>query len=92
LQLFLVRSKIVCNLPLKISIYKNPSTACSIERDASKSRRLLCTWPFYSSIVGEESLFIFTIEELHTLAMKMFFNSLSLHASKVLDKVPLYMT
>ncbi|CAB3977800.1 Conserved oligomeric Golgi complex subunit 6, partial [Paramuricea clavata] len=40
-----------------------------------------------SSIVGEESLFIFTIEELHTLAMKMFFNSLSLHASKVLDKV-----
>ncbi|XP_046853571.1 conserved oligomeric Golgi complex subunit 6-like [Xenia sp. Carnegie-2017] len=40
-----------------------------------------------STIVGEESSFIFTIEELHTLTMKMFLNSLSLHASKVLDKI-----
>ena len=46
---------------------------------------------FCSSIVGEESSFIFAIEELHTLAMKMFFNSLSLHASKVLDKVSFFM-
>lgn len=45
---------------------------------------------FCSSIVGDESSFIFTIEELHTLAMKMFFNSLSVHASKVLDKVSFY--
>lgn len=48
--------------------------------------QLYCFY-WYSTIVGEESSFIFTIEELHTLTMKMFLNSLSLHASKVLDKV-----
>ncbi|XP_051934424.1 conserved oligomeric Golgi complex subunit 6 [Hippocampus zosterae] len=43
-----------------------------------------------SSIVGTgAAALLMTIEEMHTLSKKMFFNSLSLHASRLMDKVEL---
>lgn len=47
---------------------------------------LICSWS--SSIVGTGAVsLLITIEEMHVLSKKMFFNSLSLHASKLMDKV-----
>lgn len=41
-----------------------------------------------SSIIGTSAVsLLVTIEEMHVLSKKMFFNSLSLHASKLMDKV-----
>ncbi|XP_028976179.2 conserved oligomeric Golgi complex subunit 6 isoform X1 [Esox lucius] len=43
-----------------------------------------------SSIVGTSvASLLMTIEEMHILSKKMFFNSLSLHASRLMDKVEL---
>lgn len=43
-----------------------------------------------SNIVGNSAaMLLTTIEEMHLLSKKMFFNSLSLHASKLMDKVEL---
>uniref|UniRef100_A0ABM5GLU8 Conserved oligomeric Golgi complex subunit 6 n=2 Tax=Pogona vitticeps TaxID=103695 RepID=A0ABM5GLU8_9SAUR len=43
-----------------------------------------------SNIVGNSAaMLLTTIEEMHVLSKKIFFNSLSLHASKLLDKVEL---
>lgn len=43
-----------------------------------------------SSIIGTGAAsLLMTIEEMHILSKKMFFNSLSLHASKLMDKVEL---
>ncbi|KAJ7990079.1 hypothetical protein DPEC_G00296570 [Dallia pectoralis] len=43
-----------------------------------------------SSIVGTSiSSLLMTVEEMHILSKKMFFNSLSLHASRLMDKVEL---
>lgn len=43
-----------------------------------------------SSIIGTAAVsLLVTIEEMHVLSKKMFFNSLSLHASKLMDKVEL---
>ncbi|XP_006628258.1 conserved oligomeric Golgi complex subunit 6 [Lepisosteus oculatus] len=43
-----------------------------------------------SGIVGTSAAtLLITIEEMHILSKKMFFNSLSLHASKLMDKVEL---
>jgi hypothetical protein len=46
----------------------------------------VCT-VFYSGILGEEAAVIVTIQEMTDLATKMFFNSLSCHAGKLLEKV-----
>lgn len=41
-----------------------------------------------SNIVGSRAaMLLTTIEEMHLLSKKIFFNSLSLHASKLMDKV-----
>uniref|UniRef100_A0AAX7VA39 Conserved oligomeric Golgi complex subunit 6 n=1 Tax=Astatotilapia calliptera TaxID=8154 RepID=A0AAX7VA39_ASTCA len=43
-----------------------------------------------SSIIGTSvASLLITIEEMHSLSKKMFFNSLSLHASRLMDKVEL---
>ncbi|CAG12780.1 unnamed protein product, partial [Tetraodon nigroviridis] len=43
-----------------------------------------------SSIIGTSAVsLLITIEEMHVLSKKMFFNSLSLHASRLMDKVEL---
>lgn len=43
---------------------------------------------FFSSIIGTSAVsLLVTIEEMHILSKKMFFNSLSLHASRLMDKV-----
>uniref|UniRef100_A0A3Q3VJS7 Conserved oligomeric Golgi complex subunit 6 n=1 Tax=Mola mola TaxID=94237 RepID=A0A3Q3VJS7_MOLML len=43
-----------------------------------------------SSIIGTSAVsLLITIEEMHILSKKMFFNSLSLHASRLMDKVEL---
>ncbi|XP_026524371.1 conserved oligomeric Golgi complex subunit 6 isoform X1 [Notechis scutatus] len=43
-----------------------------------------------SNIIGNSAaMLLTTIEEMHLLSKKIFFNSLSLHASKLLDKVEL---
>lgn len=42
----------------------------------------------FSGIVGNSAATLLTtIEEMHLLSKKIFFNSLSLHASKLMDKV-----
>lgn len=42
----------------------------------------------FSAIVGNSAATLLTtIEEMHLLSKKIFFNSLSLHASKLMDKV-----
>lgn len=42
----------------------------------------------FSGIVGNNAATLLTtIEEMHLLSKKIFFNSLSLHASKLMDKV-----
>lgn len=42
----------------------------------------------FSGIVGNSATTLLTtIEEMHLLSKKIFFNSLSLHASKLMDKV-----
>lgn len=44
----------------------------------------------FSGIVGNSATTLLTtIEEMHLLSKKIFFNSLSLHASKLMDKVRL---
>lgn len=53
--------------------------------------RLIHTFDLYlisSSIIGTSvASLLMTIEEMHVLSKKMFFNSLSLHASRLMDKV-----
>lgn len=45
-------------------------------------------WFSLSSIIGTSvASLLITIEEMHLLSKKMFFNSLSLHASRLMDKV-----
>lgn len=47
---------------------------------------LSCSLP--SSIIGTSVVsLLITIDEMHILSKKMFFNSLSLHASRLMDKV-----
>jgi hypothetical protein len=42
----------------------------------------------FSGIIGNSATTLLTtIEEMHLLSKKIFFNSLSLHASKLMDKV-----
>ena len=43
--------------------------------------------PRYRSLVGEDAALVTTIQEMNLLALKMFFNSLNCHASKLLEKV-----
>ncbi|XP_048588822.1 conserved oligomeric Golgi complex subunit 6 isoform X2 [Nematostella vectensis] len=41
------------------------------------------------SILGEDAVIIVTVQEMNELALKMFFNSLNCHASKLLEKIEL---
>ena len=50
------------------------------------SDELIFNW-LNRAILGEDASVILTIEEMHTLGLKMFFNSLNCHASKTLEKV-----
>lgn len=55
-------------------------------RNQQSTHLLICAWS--SSIIGTSAVsLLVTIEEMHVLSKKMFFNSLSLHASKLMDKV-----
>ena len=48
---------------------------------------LECLALFYRSLIGDEASVIVTILDMNALALKMFFNSLNCHASKLLEKV-----
>ena len=41
----------------------------------------------FRSLIGDESAVTVTILDMNALALKMFFNSLNCHASKLLEKV-----
>ena len=40
-----------------------------------------------SQIIPGEASLLTTLDEMHTLCLKMFYNSLNYHASKLMDKV-----
>ena len=50
---------------------------------------MLRPYTFYRSLIGEEASVTATVFDMNALALKMFFNSLNCHASKLLEKVDL---
>ncbi|TNN75132.1 Conserved oligomeric Golgi complex subunit 6 [Liparis tanakae] len=91
----------VCR-PLKVSTRGNSEPLCWVrieqvivaEPGAVLLYKLSNLLKFYhhtiSSIIGTSvASLLITIEEMHILSKKMFFNSLSLHASRLMDKVEL---